>query len=215
MGTAAMGIATARVFSAHSAGLADSRVVIGPRSTAPLFKIDPGWLFVIAGAALLSCLVLIPAQEDLRLAHAARDRALALEQHRSNRISNYAAYTDALNRRDDTLMMALAAGQLNLAPADKAALVSSAEYITRSAGVFADLEPKFEPPVPTERPDSLLYALATRKAPRMWVMIIGAVAILYGLLPAAEEGQRPSKARREAEDETAETGMPLPTSAAA
>lgn len=181
----------------------------------PLFKIDPGWLFVVAGAALLSCVVIIPAQEDLRLAHAARDRALALEAHRSNRIKNYSMYGDALMRRDETLMKALAAGQLNLAPADKAALVTSAEYITRSAGVFADLEPKFEPPARTSRPDSLLYSLATRPTPRMWVMVIGAVAILYGLLPSAEAPQE--RTRRRAEDEETPVGAEdsLPASAAA
>lgn len=181
---------------------------------APLFRLDPGWLFVIAGAALLSCLVIIPAQEDLRLAHAAKARALALESHRSKRIANYASYTDAINGRQETLMLALAAGQLNLAPADKAALVTSSEYITRSAGVFADLEPKFEPPAPTTRPDSLLYSLATRKTARMWVMVIGAVSILYGLLPSADSGSRHTRAKRRVDEEN-EATQPLPASAAA
>jgi hypothetical protein len=182
---------------------------------APLFRLDPGWLFVIAGAALLSCLVIIPAQEDLRLAHAAKDRAFALERHRSNRIANYASYSGALQRREPTLMMALAAGQLNLAPADKAALVTSSEYITRSAGVFADLEPKFEPPVPSARPDSLLYTLATHRTARMWVMVIGAVSILYGLLPSAEYGSRRTRARGQEPRITSEDATPLATSAAA
>ncbi len=182
---------------------------------APLFRLDPGWLFVIAGAALLSCLVIIPAQDDLRLAHAAKDRALALERHRSNRIANYASYTDALQRREPTLMMALAAGQLNLAPADRAALVTSAEYITRSAGVFADLEPKFEPPVPSSRPDSLLYTLATHRTARMWVMVIGAVSILYGLLPSGEYGSRRTRAGGRQQSETADETAPLAASAAA
>lgn len=191
--------------------------VSGVRARAvPLFRFDPGWLFVIAGAALLSCLIILPAQEDLRLAHDAKARALALEAHRSKRLANYAAYTDALARRDETLMKALAASQLNLAPADKAALVTSAEYITRSAGVFADLEPAFVPPVPSTPPDSLLYALATRPTPRMWVIIIGAVAILYGLLPTADSTPRRGAGVR-AEPEPAEdlSSRRAPASAAA
>ncbi|MFM9958583.1 MAG: hypothetical protein ACKVZJ_10940 [Phycisphaerales bacterium] len=171
----------------------------------PLFSFDPGWLFVVAGAALLSCLIIIPAQEDLRLAHDAKARALALESHRSNRLSNYAAYVDALGRRDDTLMKALAASQLNLAPADKAALVTSAEYITRSAGVFADLEPAFTPPIPSTPPDSLLYALSTRSTARMWVIVIGAVAILYGLLPTGESKPRRAEQAEPAQDESVAT----------
>ena len=181
------------------------------RQTA-LFSIDPGWLFVIAGSALLSSIALIPAQDELAKAHAARTRALAVEAHRSKRLENYASYNDALNRRDETLMKALAAGQLNLAPADKAALVASLEVITRSAGIFADLEPKFvEPQIPPP-PDSLLHALATRPATRTWIVVIGAVSLLYGLLPG---GERRSSPRTQASAEAVDTPLTAPHAHAA
>lgn len=178
----------------------------GPSRSAPLFNPDPGWLFVIAGSALLSSVALIPAQDELAKAHAARTRALAVEAHRSKRLENFAAYNDALNRRDETLMKALAAGQLNLAPADKAALVASLEVITRSAGIFGDLEPKFvEPEIPPP-PDSLLHALATRPATRTWVVLVGAVSLLYGLLPSGET--RAVRRRRGVESTPEEGAQP-------
>lgn len=171
---------------------------------APLFRLDPGWLFILAGAALLSSVAVIPVQDDLALAHQARDRALALEAHRSKRLAKYAAFGDALTRRDETLMKALAAGQLNLAPADREALISSSEVVTRSAGVFADLEPSFVENPPPQRPDSLLHALATNRVARLWVILIGAVAVLYGLLPGApvRERQKRSAAATERDIQT-------------
>lgn len=156
----------------------------------PLFRLDPGWLFVVSGAALLACTALIPVQDDLALAHQARDRALALEAHRAQRLGNYASYLDALSRRDETLMKALAAGQLNLAPAGQRALVTSNELVTRSAGVFGDLEPEFEAPVVPPAPDSLLHRLTTNPTARAWVIVIGSVAVLYGLLPMGESRRR-------------------------
>ncbi len=167
----------------------------------PLFRIDPGWLFILSGAALLASIAVIPAQDDLRLAHQARDRAIALESHRARRLENYARYLTALSTRDETLMKALAAGQLNLAPADKMALINSTEVVNRGAGVFADLEPPFEPPAPIPAPDSLLHKLATNATARMWVIVVGAVAVLYGLLPASDQRARRPRDTRPAAPE--------------
>ena len=48
---------------------------------------SPGWLFLIAGLAILGSAVLIPASEALDEARYARDRALVSEQFRLDRIA--------------------------------------------------------------------------------------------------------------------------------
>lgn len=54
----------------------------------PLFRFDAGWLFLVAGAALLCATVLLPAFDDLTDAENSRDAALALEAYQSQRLAN-------------------------------------------------------------------------------------------------------------------------------
>ena len=123
-------------------------------------------------------------------ARAHRDRALSLEAHRAKRLEKYSAYFDALARRDPTLMVALAATQLNLAPADRTPLITSIDMTPRSAEVFTELEPEFVPPQVQPAPDSLLHKLATSDAARPWVIVIGGVSVLCGLLSSLSSSSR-------------------------
>lgn len=155
----------------------------------PLFRFDAGWLYLVAGSALIVATVLIPAVNDLAEARWHRDRCLALERYRSDRLKNYTDYLDALGERSPTLVLSLAATNLNLAPADKVPLEQSYEARPSDAGVFRDLDPTLHLPPAPQAPQSYLQKWATDEEKRMWVISLGALSVLFGLLPASEPGR--------------------------
>jgi hypothetical protein len=152
--------------------------------------LDPGWLFLLAGVAIVSATVLIPAQRDRDEARWYRDRVAAVEQHRQQRLERYDRYVTALRSGDETLVLSLAATQLNQAPSSMEPLVAPSKLATRPASPFAALEP--EPLVLPERPErldpespnlSMLERWSTNERSRLWLLAGGALCILIGLLP--------------------------------
>jgi hypothetical protein len=150
--------------------------------------LDPGWLFLVAGVALLGAIVVVPAQADLDEVNFYLERARAAEEHRLARMTNYARYLDALNRNDEATILSLAAMQLNKAPEQHQMLVSAGDVADRSASVFAALEPG--PLVLPEREvtPSRLERWATDDAARLWLMAAGVVCVLIGMLPLRSRG---------------------------
>lgn len=150
----------------------------------PLFRLDPGWLFVVAGATIVVAMVLVPATDQLaRTAHQ-RDKARALADHAARRLASHAEYLDAVERREPTLIRSLAASQLNLIP-DTHQVLRTNNAPADPRPVLDQLEPGFEPPEPPARPDTTLRAIASDPTNRLWAMAVGMVSILYGLLPPA------------------------------
>jgi hypothetical protein len=148
-------------------------------------SIDPGWLFAIAGLAILACTVLLPALDDLGEARWQRDRALAIEKHRLVRLARYKQYLDALDSKDPALILSLAATQLNQIPADRSLVLDVPAVGKANASVFPALEPG---PItlPTRtKVDSLLEHLTTNNRTRVWLIAFGAVCLLVGLIPPA------------------------------
>lgn len=154
------------------------------RVAGPLFRLDPGWLFLVSGAAILSATVLIPAADDLARAKHERDRARAAERWHAKRLENYSAYLDALQRRDPTLVLSLASTQLNLAPVDKQAMLDASDLSLPPADVFAGLDPSFTGAAALPRPRSLLQRWTTDDRTRPWLIAGGALSVLVGLMPA-------------------------------
>lgn len=146
---------------------------------------DPGWLFLIAGLAILAVTVLIPAKDDLDEARWLRDRALAVEHHRLDRLERYDHYLQSLDNADQSLIQSLAASQLNQIPADRVPLPGTTDTTRSSASVFPALEP--EPLVLQDRHKvgSLLERWTTHDRTRVWLIGGGALCVLVGLLPAA------------------------------
>lgn len=149
----------------------------------PLFRFDPGWLFLIAGAALIAATVLIPVNDQLASAQWQRDRAIAVERYRAKRLENYSAYLDAVERQDRTVVLWLAATQLNLAPADKMTMLEPGDLALPKADVFANLEPTFQDVPVRVKPQSLLQTWTTSERHRLWLIAAGALCVLIGLLP--------------------------------
>lgn len=151
----------------------------------PLFRIDPGWLFLLAGIALLAATVLIPAIDDLRQAEWHRDRARAVEAYRKHRLANYAQYLDAVRAEDRTLVVSLAATQVNLAPADRRPMLDASQVGLPTIDVFTPLEPTLDHPPQPSTPRSILQRWATDRHIRPWLLGGGGLLILISLLPSA------------------------------
>ena len=160
-----------------------------PTHPAPIALFDPGWLFLLAGLALLAATVLIPAADELAEVRLQRDRALMLEAHRVTRIDRYGEYLGALDREEPSLVVALAESQLNQIPQGRQPIIEQPQPLVgvpgagASASVFAGLEPP--PPTLPERVriDSRLERWTTNDTTRPWLIAGGALCLLIGLLP--------------------------------
>ncbi|MFO0833201.1 MAG: hypothetical protein U0637_15315 [Phycisphaerales bacterium] len=151
------------------------------RTPAALF--DPGWLFLLAGLALLGATAWISASNDTAEARITRDRLLAQEAHRQERISRYEEFMGAIEQKQPALIESLAAAQLNQIPADRAAIPGTVRDNQVDASVFPALEP---PPLhlPERRSiDSRLARLVSGDLTRMLLLGGSALMILIGLLP--------------------------------
>jgi hypothetical protein len=169
------------------------------RAGQPLFRFDPGWLFLIAGMVIIGLTVLIPAQHDLDIALWQRERAATIERHRQERIDHYAAYLKALDRGDDTVVMSLAAVQLNKSPVNVVPLPGhvTADPTGVSASIFPHLEPA--PPVLPGKPvvtarSSILARWTINDRTRLWMLAGGVLCVLIGLLPAHKPSTAPASA---------------------
>jgi hypothetical protein len=136
---------------------------------------------------VLATTILVPAYVDLEEARWHRDRAAAVERYHLQRLDRYAAFIDAVDRADETVITALAATQLNLVPEGRQPVAPAADPARTSASVFPLLEP--DPPVMPERPQgadfSILGRIATGERTRLWAIGAGALCILLGILPPA------------------------------
>jgi hypothetical protein len=152
---------------------------------APISYLDPGWLYMLGGLGLLAATVLIPAIDDLGEVQLQRDRALAIERHQMKRIGNYTEYKSALDREEPSLVLALAASQLNQIPANRSLVLEtpdSMSSVRATAAIFAALEPGELSLPERERPPSILQRWTTGGS-RTWLIGGGAICLLLGLLP--------------------------------
>jgi hypothetical protein len=162
-------------------------VIRTPQSQRAPFLVDPGWLFLIAGVALLAATVLIPAADDLAATKFQRERALAIEAHRIQRLDRYEEYLAALDNKDPSLVLSLAASQLNEIPEDRAPIPGQRGALgaMADASVFPSLEP---PPLRLPelvKSESILDRWTNNDRTRLWLIVAGAACVLVGLLPSS------------------------------
>ncbi len=112
-----------------------------------------------------------------------RDRALAVEAHRAERLGRYERYLAALDARDPGLIQALAATQLNSVPIGLDVLLPGAA--DRESPIFASLEPPPLRLVEHIADASILERVSTGPRLRPWLIAAGVLLLLVGLLPAA------------------------------
>ncbi len=140
-------------------------------------------MILCAGLAVLVAVLLLPAQIDLREARIQRDLALHIEQTQHTRIERYRAFLEELEHPTDATIDLLAMSQLGMIADDREALIIPGQ--PADPQLFEFLEPAAEPFEPKPIPVSRLETLATGTTSRPWVALLGAIAVLYGLLPPA------------------------------
>jgi hypothetical protein len=162
----------------------------------PLIPLDTGWLFLLPGLVVLSATLLIPALDDVREAKWKRDRVLAIESHRLERLQNYIEYLDAVDRGEESVVLSLVASQLNMVPDESIPIAPPSDPGRASASVFPELEPEplFLRDAPPKENRSLLARLATGDRSRLWMIVLGAVCVLIGLLCSARPALPPAEA---------------------
>lgn len=153
------------------------------RPQRPIDRFDPGWLFLLPGLVLLSMTVIIPAQADLTEARWQRDRALAIEGQRKERLFKHERYLAALESQEPGVARALAASQLNLVPAGRAPILEVDDPATSDASVFPSLEPAPIVLPELHQVDSRLARWARDDQSRLWLIAAGSILVMIGLLP--------------------------------
>ncbi len=152
--------------------------------------IDPGWPFLVAGLLLIGATILIPAARELDQAKAMRDRALAYEGHRLERIARYEEYLGAIERAEPSLVMSLAASQLGQIPEDRGLISRPIDGRDRNASVFPALEPPGLTLRTPAKVESRLGRLATGERSRVWMIAAGGACVLVGLFPLSSRRVR-------------------------
>ena len=142
---------------------------------------------MLAGLGILAATVLIPAAEDLAATRFQRERALLIEAHRMERLTRYEEYLAALDNREPSLVLSLAASQLNEIPEDRAPIPGQRGALgaMSDASVFPHLEPPVLKLPERVASQSLLDRWTTDDGKRLWLIIGGAACVLVGLLPAS------------------------------
>lgn len=154
------------------------------------------WLLLFAGLAMISAIVLTSANDDLLVARAHRDAAIADERHRLERIRRHKQFLAAIRAEDPTLMRTLVQTQFHAGMGLSPMPGGSGPDRERDATFWAHLEPP-PPHTPgrtatlarygpfTDRPDTLLVRLSTHERYRLWILAAASLCVLGGLLPAA------------------------------
>lgn len=137
-----------------------------------------------AGLTILVAVLILPAHADLRETRTQRDLALHLEQSQSTRIERYQNFLDDLEHPSESTIDLLAMSQLGIIANDREAIMIPGQ--PADPQLFEYLEPVPDPFEPRIIPVSHLEVLATGSRSRLWVALLGAVAVMYGLLPATK-----------------------------
>jgi hypothetical protein len=150
-----------------------------PRPT-PTIRLDAGWLYVLAGLALCTAGILVPARRDLEDLRRQRN-ALADERAIGDeRVHAYETFLRLLEEDDPALIRRLAAAQLNLVPADETPVLMAASR-TATVTKWIDQEVRARQPALAPPPETLLGRLVGGRG-RLWVLAVGIVVVFVGLL---------------------------------
>lgn len=151
-----------------------------------LRRVDAGWLYLLAGTALVSSMVLIGPADDLVQLRYRRDRLGALEDDAIAKLQAYETFLEAIDEADPMLVRRLAAAQLNLIPESSKpiGLIGTELDAHVDDWIIETLPPPMEV-APPQVKDSWLRRLSAGPT-RLWAMLAGVILIFIGLLPQAE-----------------------------
>lgn len=142
------------------------------------------WMILASGLVVLVVALILPAQADLRATREQRDFSLHIENSQHDRIARYKSFLSQLDTPSQATVDLLAMSQLGLIPKNRTTL----DTFTKQSDprIFEILEPAPVPFISAQKPASRLEKLTTSHDSQLWVILIGAVAVMYGLLPATK-----------------------------
>ena len=156
-------------------------------ATKPLFQVDPGWLFILAGLAVCAAGVILPAQNDLRSLQHQLMQLRAEEVHAYARLKAHSDFMDQVDRAEPALVGRLVAAQLHMLPAsDTPVLLAKAEASPVTAWIDNTVKTDIRPTQAT--PISTLSSLANGPY-RLWMFGGGIMSVFVGLLISPGPGR--------------------------
>lgn len=167
-----------------------------------LFSIDPGWPWVAAGLLFIAAAVVVPAQRLLEQDRAELRRLQGVEARIYRLLEAHDRFLSDLREGEESLLLRLAASNLNRMPQDRAALVIS-DSIDRHPIEWIDAAVPAADAGSPPRPASLLERVLAGKG-RLWVTAVGVLCLFTGLLLGP--GWSPRRREAAAEGEPARTG---------
>lgn len=146
----------------------------------PLFRLDAGWLFIVAGLAVCVACVLTSADHELQTLRVQKSLLEAEEQYAYARLKAHEDFLSQLDNPDEALVRRLAAAELNLMPADEEPVL---RLITLELPTIDWIDHTVERPAPTPvlASHSMLTQLATGPY-RLWLFGGGVMCVFLGLL---------------------------------
>ncbi len=158
----------------------------------PLFRFDAGWLFVLAGLALVGTGAVTSSQRDRHELKQQLEELRHAERANFKLLEAYDRFTQDLEAGDPSLVRRLAAGQLNVMPKAEAPILM-ATSVNAPVSEWIDASVEVEPFEPEPVPDTLLARL-TDGPRRLWALGAGAFLVFVGLVLTPAE----TRARTEA-----------------
>ncbi len=143
------------------------------------------WMIFLSGLAIIVSILVIPAQTDLHRTQLLRDKALLAEELEKERIERYQLFLEDLESPSSETINLLAASQLGMIPSDQQAL--SYMSLPQDPSLLSAIESMNPKQIHDTRRISRLEKFATDKNTRSWLIIIGAIALMYGILPPAKK----------------------------
>jgi len=150
------------------------------QTTRPLFQLDPGWLFVLAGLGVCAAGVLLPAQTDLESLQRQVAQLRSEEVQAYARLKAHADFMDQMDQANPGLIRRLAAAQLNIVPqGDTPVLLSNVDTAPVTNWIDNTVQVDIRPP--KAMPSSKLSRLANGPN-RLWMFGCGIMAVFVGLM---------------------------------
>lgn len=160
----------------------------------PLFRVDPGWLFVLAGLALVLAAAVIPSERQLHELRVQLEELQHAERSNFAILGAYEGFLGDLDDRDPALLKRLAASQLNLIPQGETPLLM-ASTVNASVPEWIEATVEVEPFRASPPPDTLL-AQWTDGRKRLWSIGAGGFLVFMGLLIGTGSDRRSQRATR-------------------
>lgn len=145
-------------------------------SRAPLFRLDPGWPFVIAGLLLLAAGILIPGHRELLELKGELVRQETREEVAFERLRAYDEFLSGVRESDPEVIRRLAMAHLNKIPAGEESLLLT-PGMNRTVGEWVEASIPDRTVVVPPYPDTVLARWAIGPG-RLW-LLGAAVTLLF------------------------------------